>query len=104
MSVGAKHSGSKYQITTNNLYTGMLRPLLFKTEMHPRDRGCYLAVQNLQIIFHYLSEIPRKLSQVGNDSTGLLTITGNQLAQGNSFSITHNLFRASLTAKCKDLP
>jgi hypothetical protein len=32
MSVGAKHSGSKYQITTNNLYTGMLR---FKTEMHP---------------------------------------------------------------------
>ncbi|MGL4375664.1 MAG: DUF5615 family PIN-like protein [Microcoleaceae cyanobacterium] len=27
MSVGEKHSGSKYQITTNNLYTGMLRPL-----------------------------------------------------------------------------
>jgi hypothetical protein len=25
--VGAKHSGSKYQITANNLYTGMLRPL-----------------------------------------------------------------------------
>jgi nucleoside permease NupC len=27
MSVGAKHDRSKYQITTNNLYTVMLRPL-----------------------------------------------------------------------------
>ena len=35
MFVGTKHDRSQYEIITNNIYAVMLRPLLFKSEMHP---------------------------------------------------------------------
>jgi len=43
ISVGAKHSGSKYRGKTNNLYTGMLRPdwgsrVVSKQETGARNR------------------------------------------------------------------
>ncbi|MCC3471518.1 MAG: hypothetical protein JGK10_06750 [Microcoleus sp. PH2017_13_LAR_U_A] len=38
MCVGAKHDRNQYEMIANNLYAVMLRPLLFKSEMHREGR------------------------------------------------------------------